>query len=180
MREIILDKIVDVIPSGNLYKWNKVWSQIQKNYYLDSVYLRREKQIEDFVRLNGFTQPWVLKDTDILSTLKSVERPSQADICIITDQKFSRMPCYGIIEEIASLLDQCPSLFVCLNRHYINIDNSYCNTNLDSDFLLAITQWLKQELTGAQILDLSLDYLDYGNYFTWVVPDLMYYIKKCV
>jgi hypothetical protein len=43
---------------------------------------------------------------------------------------------------------------------------------------LAMTQWLKKQLPDTKILDMSLDYLDRGNWFTWVVPDRIYYIER--
>lgn len=178
MQQTILGKTVDVIAPKNLYKWAKVWGKVQKNYYKEDVYLRREKQIEDFVYLNGFQRCYIVKDTDVLQKLVSEQHPSQADIVIITDQKFSRLPCTAIIEQVQALLDQCPRMFLCLNRHYINIDNTYCDTDLDTHFPRAVTQWLEKELTNAAIIDMSLDVLDCGDWFTWVVPDRMYYIQR--
>lgn len=169
---------VEVISPRNLYKWASAWGRIQKSFYTEPVYLRREKQIEDFILLNEFKNVFVKKDTDILKNLKSVESPSVADLVLITDQKFSRLPCSAIIEEIECLLNECPRLFICLNRHYINIDNTYCDPSLSEHFPLAITQWLKKNLHNSRVVDMSLDYLDDGYYFTWVVPDRMYYIEK--
>jgi hypothetical protein len=40
------------------------------------------------------------------------------------------------------------------------------------------SQWLKKSLPNAEIIDLSLDFVDYGKSFTWAVPDRHYYIKK--
>lgn len=179
MNENILGRTVEVVKTTNLYKWAKTWGKIQKKYYQDQVYLRREKQIEDFVHLNGFTHPCIVKDTDILNGMQSVDTPDSADIVIITDQKFSRQPCYGIVEKIVKLLDQCPHLLLCLNRHYINIDNQLIDLGLDQNLNLAITQWLKKNLpNNIVVVDMSLDYLDRGDYFTWVIPDRIYYIKK--
>lgn len=178
MQHTIAGKTVDVIAPTNLYKWASVWGRIQKNYYKQGVYLRREKQIEDFVSLNGFAKYYVIKDTDVLQQLQSEPHPSQADITIITDQKFSRLPCTAIIQQIQTLLDQCPRLYLCLNRHYINIDNTYHNSNLDPHFPRAVTQWLVQELGNTLVLDMSLDVLDCGDWFTWVIPDRMYYIQR--
>lgn len=179
MIENIKDKEVEVIKSSNLYKWAKVWGKVQKNYYPQPVALRREKQIEDFVFLNEFQHLYIEKDTDILQNLYSVDTPKQADLIIITDQKFSRLPCTAMIERIQQLLIEFPKMYLCLNRHYINIDNSFCDASLNSHFLLAITQWLKKNLVNARVTDMSLDYIDRGDYFTWVVPDRMYYIEKC-
>jgi hypothetical protein len=142
--------------------------------------LRREKQIEDFIYLNGFRNIRIIKDTDVLSDLnpgiRIVNRSCEADLVVITDQKFSRFPCPALIERIEYYLSQCPKLYVCLNRHYINLDNSYIDTTLDDNFNLAITQWLKQKL-NARVTDLSLDYLDIGQTFTWAIPDRHYYIE---
>lgn len=179
MIENIKDKEVEVIKSGNLYKWAKVWGKVQKNYYPQPVVLRREKQIEDFVRLNEFHCLYIEKDTDILPNFNSVTTPNQADLIVITDQKFSRLPCTAMIERIQQLLIECPKMYLCLNRHYINIDNSFCDASLSSHFPLAITQWLKKNLVNTRVTDMSLDYIDRGDYFTWVVPDRMYYIEKC-
>jgi len=179
MIENIQGKEVEIIKSGNLYKWAKVWGKVQKNYYTQPVTLRREKQIEDFVYLNEFQHLYIVKETDILQNLYSVDTPEQADLIIITDQKFSRLPCVALIDRIQQLLLKCPKMYLCLNRHYINIDNSFCDASLSSHYPLAITQWLKKNLVGARITDMSLDYLDRGDYFTWVVPDRMYYIEKC-
>ena len=173
----IIGKTVTVVSTKNLYKWAKIWGKIQKNYYKEPVYLRREKQIEDFVKLNEFKKIYVVKDTDILKDLPAVDSPDQADLIVMTDQKFSRLPCTAMIESIEQLLAQCPRIYLCLNRHYINMDDSYCDSNLSDHFPLAITQWLKKNLS-ARVLDMSLDYLDRGDYFTWVVPDRMYYIEK--
>lgn len=178
MQQYILGKQVDVISPTNLYKWASVWGKVQKSYYKQPVYLRREKQIEDFVVLNGYTKCYVEKDTDILKNLQSVTAIDQADLVIITDQKFSRLPCTALIQKIVDLLEQCSDLYICLNRHYINIDNSYQDTSLSNHFPLAITQWLKSSLPQAKIVDMSLDVLDKGDWFTWVVPDRMYYITR--
>lgn len=178
MRTQILNKTVNIIAPRTLYKWASVWGKIQKNYYQDTVYLRREKQIEDFVFLNEFKNLYIEKDTDILKKLASTQDPTQADLTIITDQKFSRLPCTAIIDKMSSLLDRCPRMLVCLNRHYINIDNCYIDHSLSDHYPLAVTQWLKKNLPHTQVIDLSLDILDRGDWFTWVVPDRMYYIER--
>ena len=178
MQNIILDKTVNVIAPTSLYKWASVWGKIQKNYYLEPVYLRREKQIEDFVLLNEFNKLYIEKDTDILKTFVSVQSPDQSDLIIITDQKFSRLPCLALIHQIDKLLEQCPKMILCLNRHYVNIDNTYSDSSLSDHYPLALTQWLKKQLPNTKILDMSLDYLDRGDWFTWVIPDRIYYMER--
>lgn len=177
MVETILGKTVDVVSHANLYKWASVWGSVQKKYYTTPVQLRREKQLLDFVYLNEFKKFYIEKDTDILQQLQSEPSPKESELVIITDQKFSRLPCSGIVERIQQLLQQCPRLLICLNRHYINIDNQYCDPSLDTNINLAMTQWLKRSLPTQTVLDLSLDYVDHGDYFTWVVPDRIYYIE---
>jgi hypothetical protein len=166
--------------SKNLYKWAKIFNRLQRNFFTEDIKLRREKQIEDFVFLNEFNKIKFVIDTDVLTSIKKYEVASsvESDLIIITDQKFSRYPCSVIIEKINWYLERCPCVYLCLNRHYINIDNSYHDFNLDANFNLAITQWLKKSLTHADIIDLSLDYLDCGHAFTWAIPDRHYFIKR--
>lgn len=169
---------VQVIQPKNLYKWARIWGSVQKRYHRDDVYLRREKQIEDFVTLNGFRRPFVLRDTDVFQNLSQVDNCTQADIVIITDQKFSRYPCSEIIRKVQHWMSICPNLVLCLNRHYLNIDHSHQEPDLSDNFNLAITQWLKKELSDQTVLDLSLDYVDHGDWFTWVIPDRIYYVTN--
>jgi hypothetical protein len=175
-------KTIVIDPSRPLYKWAKTFSRVQRNFFIEEVRLRREKQIEDFIVLNEFSNIKFVTDTDVFNTLNSaitkVNKLIDADLVVITDQKFSRYPCPVIIEKIEEYLDKCPNLYLCLNRHYINIDNSYHDTTLDDNFCLAITQWLKKNLSNCSIVDLSLNYIDYGQSFTWVIPDRQYFIKR--
>lgn len=178
MIESIQGKQVEVVAPQSLYKWHKAWGKIQKNYYPYSVVLRREKQIQDFVVLNEFKNIYIDCESAIIEALPAVATPQQADLLIVMNQTFSRRPCAAIVDQIDSLLDQCPRMLLGLNRHYINIDNGFCDTELSDHYPLAITQWLKRSLTGCQVIDLSLDYLDRGDWFTWVIPDRLYYIEK--
>lgn len=173
-----LPNTIEICHPKSLYRWAKVWGKVQKSYYNDQVCLRREKQLRDFIYLNQFKNIYIEKDTDVFNDFLSVKHIDQADLVLITDQKFSRMPCHGIIERINDILLQCPNLLLCLNRHYINIDNSCHDTTLDDNFTLAIVQWLKKNLPEIKILDLSLDYLDKGDWFTWVIPDRIYFIQR--
>lgn len=173
-------KQVIVDPTHGLYKWSRIFNRVQRRFFVDTkTKLRREKQIEDFVKLNGYQHPWLTIDTDVLEALKpiAVDHIQSADIAIITDQKFSRYPCVAMIEQIQAVVEQCPTLYLCLNRHYVNIDNSYHDPDLDDNFNRAIAQWLQKNLPY-EVLDLSLDYMDYGHAFTWAVPDRHYLIRK--
>lgn len=171
-------RTVVIDPTHALYKWSRIFNRLQRRFFLDhDMKLRREKQIEDLVTLNGYQSAWIVSDTDVLGNIRHLQVPNlqDADIAIITDQKFSRYPCPVLIEKIQLILQQCPVLYLCLNRHYINIDNSFHDSELDDNFNRAITQWLCKNLPYS-VLDLSLDYQDYGHAFTWAVPDRHYMI----
>jgi len=174
-----VDNII-VQESKNLYKWARVFNRLQRNFFTEEIKLRREKQIEDFVLLNEFDKITLVTDTDVLTSIKKYEVDANvdSDLVIITDQKFSRYPCPAMIEKINWYLERCPCLYLCLNRHYVNIDNSYHDYTLDSNFNLAITQWLKKSLGNSSVIDLSIDYLDCGHAFTWAIPDRHYFIKR--
>lgn len=168
---------VSVVPPRDLYKWARIWGSVQKRYYKEPVDLRREKQIRDFVTLNQWKKPMFVKDTDVFIGVEQVHDVDKADIVVITDQRFSRYPCTEMIRRITQWLRQCPDLILCLNRHYINIDHAFQDACLDDNYNTAICQWLRQQLPDSNILDLSLDYTDRGDWFTWVIPDRIFYIN---
>lgn len=178
MKQFIHGKTVDVVEPQSLYKWASIWGKVQKNYYPEPVMIRREKQIADFINLNEYSRPFIIKDTDVFLDINSVDDIDQADLIVITDQKYSRLPCDALVGRIRQMMDHCADMILCINRHYFNIDHSFVDTGLSDHFPLAITQWLKKQLPDFRILDLSLDYLDKGDYFTWVIPDRIYFIQK--
>lgn len=176
-------KPLKVLPTQPLYKWSKIFNRLQRNFFEDpNLKLRREKQIEDFIYLNEFNKIKLISDTDVFRAptrfFERVQHSNQADLVVITDQKFSRYPCSVLPARIKYYLERCPNMYLCLNRHYINIDNSFKDSTLDKNFTLAITQWLRKELPEYTVLDLSLDYVDYGQNFTWAIPDRHFYIAK--
>lgn len=168
---------ITLIKPYNLYRWAGIFNRLQRNFFTMPTKLRREKQIEDFIRLNEFKRVFVMTDTDILTDIEQVPLMYDADVAVVTDQKFSRLPCPEIIKAIDVIMTEVPVLYLCLNRHYINIDNSFHDATLDDNFNLAITQWLKKNLQH-RVLDVSLDYLDIGHSFTWAVPDRHYVIER--
>lgn len=174
-------KEIVVKPTQALYKWARIFNRLQRQFFVEDVKLRREKQIEDFIVLNGFQRVRLKIDTDLFRNLDQVEfvaHSDDADIVVITDQKFSRYPCQVMIKKIQEQLSKCPRLYLCLNRHYINIDNSYHDLSLSPDFPVAIAQWLRKNLPEFSVLDLSLNYRDYGQNFTWAVPDRHFFIES--
>lgn len=175
------NKKIIVTNDASLYKWSKRWHQTQKKFFVEPIKLRREKQIEDFILLNGFKKVKFKIDNDVFTNFNFVEycqTSKEAELTVITDQKFSRYPCRVLIEKIREQVDKCSRLYLCLNSHYINIDNSYHDHALNDNMNIAITQWLKQSLPELDIIDLSLDQIDHGESFTWVIPDKHYYIRS--
>ena len=88
-----------------------------------------------------------------------------------------RKPSIDIINKLNAFLDICPNLFVCLNRHYLNITGTETDKNLPNDYQEAIECWLKKELPYS-IENYSEKFTDDGKYYTWVIPDQKFYIKK--
>jgi hypothetical protein len=162
-----------------LYKWAKVYGGLQKKFFIENIEYRREKQIESFILLNEFDSVDFITDTDILHNAKKKysNRPDP-QLLVITDLKFSRYPCKIIIEKIKEYSKIYSALYICLNKCYINIDNSFHDISLDSNYNLAITQWLKKFLKDYNIIDLSLDTIEDGQSFTWVIPDRHFLITK--
>ena len=174
-------KEIIIKPTQALYKWSRIFNRLQRQFFVEEVKLRREQQIEDFIVLNDFRRVRLKIDTDLFQNFNQVEfvkHSAAADIVVITDQKFSRYPCPFIIKQIKEQLTKCPRLYLCLNRHYINLDNSYHDTSLSTDFPVAIAQWLRKNLPEFNVIDLSLNLKDYGQNFTWAVPDRHFFIEN--
>jgi hypothetical protein len=172
-------KHIVVNPAEFLYKWNRSYGGFQRKYFVESVVYRREKAIESFITLNEFTQVKFITETDILKDIKKTHGvESNQELLVIATQQFSRLPCPIIIEKIKEYLEESPALYLCLTRWYINIDDSYQDRTLDDNFLLAITQWLKKSLPNYDIVNLNLNRQEDGTFFTWVIPDQHYYIRK--
>lgn len=172
-KEIVLD------PSKFLYKWHRSYGSYQRKYFTEPVIYRREKAIADFIKLNEYRYVKFDTETDILHDIKkTTEVKSGQQLTVIASQQFSRYPCPVIIDKIKQQLEECPNLYLCLVRWYINIDNSYHDTTLDDNFVLSITQWLKKSLDNVDVIDLNLDIQEDGRYFTWVIPDRHFLIRK--
>ena len=83
------------------------------------------------------------------------------------------------IEEVHIDLELSPKIFTHnINDTDLNIDNSNLDMDLPDDFQKAITSWLQKSLKDCVVMDLSRNYVDYGQHFTWSLPDRHYYIVK--
>ena len=161
-----------------LYRWNRTYGGLQRKYFEENIVYRREKQIEDFIKLNNFERVKFYTETDILGSVKAQRGVDHdQELTVIANQSFSRYPCHEIIRQIKIHLNHCPRLYLCLVRWYINIDNSYHDIGLGDDYVYAITQWLRQSLPDAQILDLGINAQENGEFFSWVIPDRHFYIE---
>lgn len=171
-------KPIAIEPSRFLYRWNRIYGGLQKKYFKEKIVYRREKQIADFVKLNRFNKVKFYTETDILRDVIA-ERgvDCNQDLTVIANQSFSRYPCPEILRQIKLELEQCPRIYLCLVRWYINIDNGYHDKSLDNDYVYAIGQWLRQGLPEATVLDLGIDTQENGEYFAWVIPDRHFYIE---
>lgn len=174
---LIPRKTFSVTSPRFAYKWARNWGKIQLGFFEEDVALRRQKQVLDFARLNGYERLYIMSDTDAFDGTPTVQHAAEADLVVLADQRFSRLSCGEIIHQIEHILTQCPNLYLCLNRHYINTDNTFRDSSLDNNFNRAITQWLVKSLPHHLVIDLSLDYLDCGDWFTWVIPDRHYFIQ---
>jgi hypothetical protein len=174
-------KRVNVVSPHSMYKWAKNFKNIQNRFFLEKTELRRQKQIEDFISLNGYRKVHHLHEVNIDFNIKNVswvKTPSEADIILKTDMRPDRSSCQTIIEQIGSWLNECPALYLCINRHYLNLDNQPINLELPDDYQLAITSWLTQSLKTEFVVDLSWQYIDLGQHFTWSIPDRHYFITR--
>jgi hypothetical protein len=165
---------INIVPPTSNYKWAKNFKRIQDRFYND-VKLRRIQEIEDFIKLNNYKNVNHIEDVRLDMDLPH-DSNFEYDLTLVTHQGYSRYPLTGIIDQIHEWTTS-GDLYLCLNRHYLNIDNQAVTIGLDDDFQIAITQWLDQSIPNT-VLDLSRDYLDYGKHFTWSCPDRHYWIKK--
>jgi len=178
---IAKNKKIKVVEPFALYKWAKNFKRIQDRFYNQKYKLRRIQQVEDFITLNNFNKVYHIKEVRLdleLPKTVFINDINDADLILVTHQGYARYPCEGIIEQIETWLERCPKLYLCLNRHYLNIDNKKINLTLPEEFQKAITSWLQQSLSKHRVIDLSRDYVDYGRHFTWSLPDRHYFIEK--
>jgi len=166
-----------VIEDKNLYKWYKNWNKVQKSFFTEPYQLYEQVKIEKFVSENGFKKVFHIKDNYVKWNFDTVSDIEQADLVLVTDQKFSRYTCKQIIENINSFLGKCNDVFICLNRHYLNITGTEVDTSLPDDYETAIAVWLEKSL-GTPVKNYSEKFIDDGGYFTWVVPDQKFHIRN--
>lgn len=151
------------------------WGRLQLRLFAEECQIRREKNIEDYIINNGISRVHVIKDNKILdkffvaNQIKLVEA-DQAELVIITDQRFSRLTVKNLIEQLDKILDQCPRVYFCMNRYYLNAAETFVDPTATENFDAAIVQWLEKNLKDTIVLNRSEIFVEDGSCFTWVVP----------
>jgi hypothetical protein len=154
------------------------WFRAQFRYFEENCKLRREKRIEDFVSNNNFTKVHILRDNPVLESI--IQCPlGQADLLIITDQRFSRLSLTNIIKSLETYLKSIPTIYLCLNKHYLNYnDIGPLDQNLPNNYDAAITAWLQKNLLNTKVFNVSSNFVETGADFTWVIPPSEHIICK--
>lgn len=174
-------KQIKIVGPRPMYKWARNFKRLQERFFTKPTKLRRILQIEDYIRLNGHRRVYHIDEVMLDMDLPKdwfVDDPMMADLILVTDQKFSRYPLDGIIEKIEELTSHCPAMYLCLNRHYLNIDNQSIDMDLPEEYQWAIATWLKKSLPSHTVIDVSRYYIDYGSNFTWSCPDRHFIITR--
>lgn len=166
-----------VIIKENLHKWHKNWDRLQKSFFQEPHELHEKVKIDKFVSDNRFEKVFHVKDNYVDFKINEVTDINEADLVLVTDQKFSRSTCRDIILNIKKLLDHCDNLFLCLNRSYLNITGTETDETLPDDYQDAIHVWLEKSL-DMNVTNYSERFTDDGGYYSWVIPDQKFHIKK--
>jgi|MDTB01.2.fsa_nt_gb hypothetical protein len=166
-----------VVAGENFYQWHKNWYKLQKSFFHEPHEIYEKVKIEKFIHNNGFKKVFHLKDNYVDYNFTTVDNINHADLVLITEQKFSRFTCKKIISNIKKLLEKCDNIFLCLNRNYLNITGMETDESLPDDYQDAIHVWLEKSL-NMKIKNYSERFIEDGNYFTWVIPDQKFHIKK--
>jgi hypothetical protein len=166
-----------IIVDQNLYKWHRHWGRLQKKFFAEAHELYEKRKIDNFINSKGFQKVYHIKDNYLDFQFQTTQNIDEADLILITDQKFSRYRCEKIISDIKQFLEKCPDLFVCLNRHYLNITGTETDETLPDDYQDAIETWLQKSMPFS-VENHSERFIDDGSYFTWVIPDQKFYITK--
>jgi len=151
------------------------WGRLQLRYFEEVCKIRREKNIEDYIVTNGIARVHVIKDNGILDQffidnhIELVEA-NQAELIVITDQRFSRLAVKNMLERLNTLLSDCPRIYFCLNKYYLNANEAVVDTELTEEYDAAIVEWFTKNLNDTIVLNRTERFVEDGSCFTWVVP----------
>lgn len=156
---------------------HKDWFRKQFKYFVEDCKLLREKKLEDFILNNGYTKLHVIRDNTVLEDFLDANSQitqvpiEQAELLVITDQRFSRITAKNIINGLNNYLTQVPAIYLCLNKLYLNYNDEFAvDYVLPEDEDAAVTQWLRTELSDARVFNLSTKFQETGANFTFVLP----------
>lgn len=165
-----------VTYSGHTGAWRHPnWGKIQLRYFGPGCKVIREKNIEDYIINNGVRRVHHISDNNVLvdfvrSNDIELVPPSDADLIVITSQRFSRLDVSVIVDKLRYLLDACPRVYFALNRYYLNANESTVDTTLPDHYDTAIVRWLESSLPETVVINRSEIFKEDGSWFTWVVP----------
>jgi hypothetical protein len=151
------------------------WGRLQLRYFEEVCKIRREKNIEDYIITNGISRVHVIKDNAILdqffieNNIEIVD-PVSAELVVITDQRFSRLSVTNIIIQLTELLKSCSRIYLCLNKYYLNANESLIDNTLPENYDAAIIKWLEKNLPNTIAINCTEQFVEDGSCFTWVVP----------
>ena len=151
------------------------WNRIQLRWFGEPCISRREKNLQDFVITNGITHLHLIKDNHILDDFLQEQNielvpPEAAEAVIITSQQFSRLDTSVMLDKLQRLLDQCPLIYFCMNKYYLNANESTKDESVPENYDAALVYWLRTHISGATIVNITSTFVEDGSWFTWVVP----------
>jgi hypothetical protein len=151
------------------------WGRLQLRYFEEVCKIRREKNIEDFIITNGITRVHAIKDNTVLDQFFQENQidmvdPDLAELVVITDQRFSRLSTSNMLMQLNKLLNSCDKIYFCLNKYYLNANESIVDSTLPENYDVAIVEWLKKNLSDTVVLNLTEQFVEDGSCFTWVIP----------
>jgi len=167
-----------IVSNISLYKWTKNFANLQNKFYDKKYKLKRIHDIEQFIVEKKFKKVYHVEETRLDIDIPACESFLECDLVLVTHQGYSRFSCDGLIKQIKQWTNNGKHLYICLNRHYLNIDNSKIALKLSDDYQTAIVEWLQHSLENYTVQELSDRYIDKGKHFTWSVPDKHFYIWK--
>ena len=180
MDKTLTGKKIVALKEPQLVKWQKNFTRLQERFFAEPIRIRRVQEISDFIQLNDYRKVYQIGQVDLdMPTHIMRESFNDVDLIVVTDQRFSRLPVHQMIWLIRSLTFYS-DLYVCLNRHYLNIENAKIKTEyLPEDYQVAVRNWLCDQLRdGIRVIDLSRKHEEHGNSFTFAIPDLQFFFTR--
>jgi len=151
------------------------WNRIQLRYFREGCKTRREKNLEDFLYTNGISRVHLIRDNSILNDFmqeQGIQKvpAAEAEAVIVTSQPFSRLDTATMLHKLRALLEQCPRIYLCINKWYLNGNQARFESDLPDNYDVAMLTWLKNGLPDTTVTNLTETFPEDGSWFTWVIP----------